>query len=213
MLLAIDVGNTHLRLGVARDGVLGAVHRAPTPPAATPDEVDALLGSLLGLDGFVLDGVGALVLSSTVPAATAAVERVAARRAISCLTASAATMPLAVLVDRPADVGPDRLVNAYAAVHLHGAPAVVVDCGTATTLDAVDHDGAFVGGAIAPGLGLGLEEALLAPGLRPLVHGVAQDVRGRPLLARVAKDAEALEMPLLDEGQLRLLAEPLQQGL
>jgi type III pantothenate kinase len=66
-------------------------------------------------------------------------------------------MPLPVRVDRPGEVGPDRLVNAYAAAHLYGTPAVVVDCGTATTLDAVDHVGAFVGGAIAPGLVLGLE--------------------------------------------------------
>jgi type III pantothenate kinase len=54
-------------------------------------------------------------------------------------------------------VGPDRLINAYAAAHLHGTPAVVIDCGTATTLDAVETGGAFIGGAIAPGLELGLE--------------------------------------------------------
>jgi type III pantothenate kinase len=157
MLLAIDVGNTHLRLGTARDGVLGAPRRAATPADATPDEVETLLGSLLALDGLRLDEVGAFVVSSTVPAATAAVEGLASRRAISCLTASAVTVPLPVRVERPGDVGPDRLVNAYAVAHLYGVPAVVVDCGTATTLDAVDHDGAFVGGAIAPGLVLGLE--------------------------------------------------------
>jgi type III pantothenate kinase len=71
--------------------------------------------------------------------------------------ASAGTVPLPVRVERPGDVGPDRLVNAYAAARLHGTPAVVVDCGTATTLDAVDHTGAFIGGAIAPGMGLGLD--------------------------------------------------------
>jgi type III pantothenate kinase len=157
MLLAIDVGNTNLRLAAVRDGVLGATRRSATPASATLDAVEILLESLLGLDGLRLDEIGAFVLSSTVPAATAAIEGVATPRAIPCLTASAATMPLAVRVDRPWDVGPDRLVNAYAAAHLHGAPAIVVDCGTATTLDAVDHDGAFVGGAIAPGLVLGLE--------------------------------------------------------
>ncbi len=157
MLLAIDVGNTNLRLGAARDGVLGTTRRAATPAAATPDEVELLFRALLGLDGLRLDEVRAFVLASTVPATTAAIEAVAARLAIPCLTASATTIPFPIRVDRPGDVGPDRLVNAYAAAHLYGVPAVVVDCGTATTLDAIDHDGAFVGGAIAPGLVMGLE--------------------------------------------------------
>ena len=157
MLLAINIGNTSLRLGVARDGSLAATRRAATPAAATPDEVEILLAALLGLDGLLLDEVGAIALASTVPSAAVAVEAFAARRTIVCATASAVTMPLPVRVDRPGEVGPDRLVNAYAAAHLYGTPAVVVDCGTATTLDAVDHVGAFVGGAIAPGLVLGLE--------------------------------------------------------
>jgi type III pantothenate kinase len=157
MLLAIDIGNTNLRLGTVRDGSLAATRRAATPAAATPDEVEILLEALLGLDGLRLDDIGSIALASTVPAAAAAVEAVAARRTIACVTASAGTVPLPVRVDRPADVGPDRLVNAYATAHLYGTPAVVVDCGTATTLDAVDGAGAFVGGAIAPGLVLGLE--------------------------------------------------------
>jgi type III pantothenate kinase len=66
-------------------------------------------------------------------------------------------VPLPIRVDRPDEVGADRLVNALAASRLHGAPAVVVDFGTATTLDCVAPDGAYVGGAIAPGLELGLE--------------------------------------------------------
>jgi type III pantothenate kinase len=170
MLMAIDVGNTNLRLGTVRDGSLGATRRAATAAAATPDEVEVLLGALLGLDGLRLDDVGAIVLASTVPAAAAAVEAVAARRAIPCVTASAVTIPLQVRVERPGDVGPDRLVNAYAAAHLHGTPAVVVDCGTATTLDAVDHAGAFVGGAIAPGLVLGLEALAARTARLPLVE-------------------------------------------
>jgi type III pantothenate kinase len=71
--------------------------------------------------------------------------------------ASAGTVPIAVRVDRPNEVGADRLVNALAASRLFGTPAVVVDFGTATTLDCVAADGAYVGGAIAPGLELGLE--------------------------------------------------------
>ena len=157
MLLAIDVGNTNLRLGTARDGILTGIRRASTSPAATPDELELLLDGLLGLDGHSLADVAGMALASSVPAVAAALETVAARRTVACVAASAGTVPFPVSVERPADVGPDRLVNAYAAAHLYGTPAVVVDCGTATTLDAVDHAGAFVGGAIAPGLVLGLE--------------------------------------------------------
>ena len=101
--------------------------------------------------------VDAIALASVVPALTAALEAVAERRDRPLIVAGPGTMPLAIRVDRPADVGADRLVNALAAARLHGTPAVVVDFGTATTLDCVAADGAYVGGAIAPGLELGLE--------------------------------------------------------
>ena len=96
-------------------------------------------------------------LASVVPAQTAMWENVADRRGIPILVAGAGTVPIAQRVDRPGEVGPDRIVNALAAQRLYGTPAVVVDIGTATTFDCVGPDGAFVGGAIAPGLKLGLE--------------------------------------------------------
>lgn len=157
MLLVLDAGNSHLRAGTARDGMLATVRRAATPREATADELELLLEGLLGLDDRRLADVGTLALASTVPALVAAVEAVAARGGIACVIASAGTIPMPVRVERPGEVGPDRLVNAFAAARLHGTPAVVVDCGTATTFDAVDHSGAFVGGAIAPGMGLGLD--------------------------------------------------------
>jgi type III pantothenate kinase len=76
---------------------------------------------------------------------------------VPLLVAAPGTVPLAVRVERPGEVGADRLVNALAAGRLYGTPAVVVDLGTATTFDCVAGDGAYVGGAIAPGLELGLE--------------------------------------------------------
>ena len=91
------------------------------------------------------------------PALTATTEAVAGRHGIPILVAAAGNVPMAVRVDRPHEVGADRLVNALAAARLYGTPAVVVDFGTATTLDCVGMDGAYVGGAIAPGLELGLE--------------------------------------------------------
>jgi len=150
MLLVIDAGNSHVTVGLARDGDLIASRRAASRASATPDELEVLLEGLLRLDGQGLVGAAAVAIASTVPALTDAFEAIAARREIPCAVASAGTIPMAVHVDRPGDVGPDRLVNAYAAAHLVGTPVIVVDCGTATTFDAVDSQGAFVGGAIAP---------------------------------------------------------------
>ena len=91
------------------------------------------------------------------PSLTDALTTIAERRERPLLVASAGTVPIAIRTDRPAEVGADRLVNAIAAARLHGTPVVVADFGTATTFDCVAGDGAFVGGAIAPGLELGIE--------------------------------------------------------
>ena len=157
MLLLVDVGNTNITVGTSASGGLRAVRRATTHRAMTADEMEILLGELLALDGASLDGMDRLVMATVVPSLGAAVAAVAAHRAIPLLEATIETVPVPVRVDRPAEVGPDRLVNAYAATALHGAPAIVVDFGTATTFDVVAPDGAYVGGAIAPGLELGLE--------------------------------------------------------
>ena len=157
MLLAIDVGNSNLTVGSFRNGSLAAVRRAATPATATADELEVLLEELLRLDDTAFADVSAIACASVVPAVTAALEAVAARRERPLLLASAGTVPIPVRVDRPGEVGADRLVNALAATRLYGTPAVVVDLGTATTFDCVAADGAFVGGAIAPGLELGLE--------------------------------------------------------
>ncbi len=157
MLLAIDIGNTNVTLGLFKAGTLVVTRRAATNARASADEFEALLDALLRLDDASLADVSAMVAASVVPSLTAATEAVAARRERPLLLATAGTVPLAVRVDRPQEVGADRLVNALAAGRIYGTPAVVVDFGTATTFDCVAVDGAYVGGAIAPGLELGLE--------------------------------------------------------
>jgi phosphopantothenoylcysteine decarboxylase/phosphopantothenate--cysteine ligase len=157
MLLAVDIGNTNVTLGIVEGGALVATRRAGTHRAATADELERDLEGLLALDGRRLSDVDAMVVASVVPPLTAAVEAVAGRRRIPILVANAGSVPIAIRVDRPGEVGADRIVNALAAARLYGTPAVVVDFGTATTLDCVGLDGAYVGGAIAPGLELGLE--------------------------------------------------------
>jgi type III pantothenate kinase len=157
MLLALDIGNTNVTAGLVRDGRLVSSRRSATHAHLTADEVELALVGLLGLDGATLDEIDSLVVASVVPALTEAVEAVARRRGSPLVVASAGTVPLPIRVERPAEVGADRLVNALAVARLYGTPAVVVDFGTATTFDCIDRDGAYVGGAIAPGLELGLE--------------------------------------------------------
>ncbi len=131
--------------------------RAATRPAATPDEIELLIDGLLQLDGAALDDVDALVLASVVPPLTASLRGLAERRGLKLTVADNTTVPVQIRVEQPAEVGADRLVNALAAVRLYGAPAIVVDFGTATNFDVVSEEGAYVGGALAPGLELGME--------------------------------------------------------
>jgi type III pantothenate kinase len=157
MLLAIDIGNTNITIGLFRAGVLTATRRAATQPGATADELELLLDSLLRLDDASFADVSGIACASVVPTLTDAVEAIATRRDRPLVIATSGTVPLAVRTERPQEAGADRLVNALAAARLYGTPAVVIDFGTATTLDCVAADGAYVGGAIAPGLELGLE--------------------------------------------------------
>src|SRR6185312_11873344 len=157
MLLAIDIGNTNVTIGLLRSGALVATRRAATPPRASADEIEVLLDGLLHLDDASFGDVEAFACASVVPALTAHIESIAARRERPLTLALAGSVPIPIRTERPGEVGADRLVNALAAGRLYGTPAVVVDFGTATTFDCVAADGAYVGGAIAPGLELGLE--------------------------------------------------------
>jgi type III pantothenate kinase len=157
MLLALDIGNSNVTLGWFRNGTLTGTRRAVTNARASADELELLLDGLLRLDDLSFADISAIACASVVPALTAAIEAVAARQERRLLIAGVGTVPLPIRVERPGDVGADRLVNALAAARLYGAPAVVADFGTATTFDCVAPDGAYVGGAIAPGLELGLE--------------------------------------------------------
>jgi type III pantothenate kinase len=157
MLLAIDIGNTNVTIGLLRGGTLVATRRAATVARATADELELLLDGLLRLDDASFADVDAIACASVVPSLTAHIEAIAGRRERALTVARAGVVPIAVRTDRPGEVGADRLVNALAAARLYGTPAVVVDFGTATTLDCIAADGAYIGGAIAPGLELGLE--------------------------------------------------------
>jgi type III pantothenate kinase len=145
MIVVLDVGNTNVRIANV-DGEDVASMRSLATTGVSPDALDAAIGE-----------VNEVVMVSVVPAVTAIVRNLAGERGVRLLVADETTIPIEIRVDQPTTVGDDRLVNAYAALRFHGAPAIVVDMGTATTFDVVAQDGAFIGGAIAAGAGLGLD--------------------------------------------------------
>ena len=159
-LLAADIGNTNVTIGLFEDGSLARSWRAISRATATPDEVGAMVSGLLALDARRLDELDAIALASVVPPLTETWERLATERiGIVPAIVDAASLEgvLDIRIDRPGEAGADRLVNALAARTEFGGPAIVVDLGTSTNFDLVDADGAYVGGAIAPGMGLSLE--------------------------------------------------------
>jgi type III pantothenate kinase len=159
-LLAADVGNTNITLGLFTDGELAGSWRATAHASATPDEVAAMAAQMLALDGHRLDELQAVALASVVPPLTGTFERfIRDRIGLEPVILDAASLAdvLRIDIDRPAEAGSDRLCNALAARTEFGGPAIVIDLGTSTNFDLLSQDGAYIAGAIAPGLGLSLE--------------------------------------------------------
>jgi len=159
-LLAADIGNTNVSIGLFEDERMVHSWRAITRATATPDEVASALSGLLALDGHRLDELDAVAIASVVPPLSETWERLIDERVGVepwILDAGSLEGVLDIRIDRPSEAGADRLANALAARIEHGGPAIVIDLGTSTNFDLVDADGAYIGGAIAPGLGLSLE--------------------------------------------------------
>jgi type III pantothenate kinase len=153
-MLAIDVGNTEMTLGLFSGTTLRAHWRTVTESARTPDEMGLLLRALLQS---VPDGVATVrdvTIGSVVPAMTGtlaeASERWLGARVITVDARS--PLPITLQVDEPMTVGADRLINTLAASRLYACDTIVVDFGTATTYDCITADGVFLGGIIAPGI-------------------------------------------------------------
>lgn len=155
MLLTIDVGNSTIVIGVFDGSELADHWRIATAPHRTPDEIALALDGLLAFAGLDLQrDLTGVAIASVVPPVTedlrAMAERYLAVPPIVVEPGVRTGIPMKV--DNPRDIGADRIVNAVAAAEMYGAPSIVVDFGTATSFDAVDREGAFVGGAIAPGV-------------------------------------------------------------
>jgi type III pantothenate kinase len=169
MLLAIDVGNTNVTLGVFDGERLLATWRLTSERDQLADEFAVVILGLLRQEGIEPERVSKAVITSGVSVLTTALEEVCRRyfHARPLRIAAGIKTGLRILYEDPREVGPDRIVDAVAALSMHKPPLIVVDLGTATVFDAVSRQGDYLGGAIAPGIGLS-SDALVqhAEGLR-----------------------------------------------
>ncbi|MCL5781617.1 MAG: type III pantothenate kinase [Firmicutes bacterium] len=159
MILAIDIGNTNIVFGVFRDKTLIADWRLATDRNRTPDEYGVLLKELFSLSGIDMQAVEGVIISSVVPPVNGLLESMV-RKYFSLnpiLVGPGIKTGISIKTENPREVGADRIVNAVAAYSLYGGPLIIVDFGTATTFCCVTAKGEYLGGAIAPGIGISTE--------------------------------------------------------
>lgn len=154
MLVALDVGNTEITIGLFGEGELERSWRVTTTPSRTVDEWAVLLRALFVQAGLDITRVTASVMCSVVPMITEVLADgvLDATGTTPVIIGPSSPLPISLDVDEPQTVGADRIINTLAASRLYKADTIVVDFGTATTLDCITKDGRFLGGIIAPGV-------------------------------------------------------------
>ncbi len=175
MLLAVDIGNTNVALGVFEGEELRATWRMATNVSQMADEYAVLLLNLLHYRGMDITDIKDIAMCSTVPSLTPTVIELCQRYLnISPFVVSAGVKTgVRIRMDNPREVGTDRIANAAAAHHLYSGPMIIVDVGTATTFDIVSKEGAFMGGAIATGIATAAEALFQRTAALPRVELVA----------------------------------------
>ena len=154
MLLAFDVGNTEIVLGVFIDGALVQNWRIETMRQRSADEYGMMVNQLFEFEGLKLSDVRSVIVSTVVPSVLYTLQHMAQKYigARAMVVGPGIKTGLKIVYDDPTQVGADRIVNAVAALHKYGGPVIIIDFGTATTFCACTKDWRYVGGAIAPGL-------------------------------------------------------------
>ena len=156
MLMTIDIGNTTISLGVYQDAVLGPRWRVSTDHKRMPDEYGLQLDGLLEHSDLLPEDITGVCLASVVPQLTGIFLQ-ACREYLNLdplVVDAGVKTGVRILYESPKAVGADRIVDAAAVQHLYGGHACVVDFGTGTTFDAISETGDYLGGAIAPGIGI-----------------------------------------------------------
>jgi type III pantothenate kinase len=183
MLLAIDVGNTQTVVGLFNGAELADHWRIATDAHRTSDELALMIQQFLGFHGFSFDdAVTGVAVSSVVPRVTAELRQMTQRYfglpALVVEPGVRTGMP--ILYDNPKEVGADRIANAVGAFDMFGGPVLVVDFGTATTVEAISENGEYLGGAIFPGVEISLDALFeRAAGLRRVELAEPKHVIGK----------------------------------
>ncbi|MBA7472265.1 MAG: type III pantothenate kinase [Dehalococcoidia bacterium] len=159
MLLAIDIGNTNIAFGVFDGETLRATWNVATDINKTADEYAVLLLNLLPREGLAPTDIDHVSIACVVPPLLTIFEELSQRyfKIPPLIVGPGVKTGVSICTDNPREVGADRVANAAAAHHLYGGPLIVIDFGTATTLDALSKEGDYLGGAIAPGIGIAAE--------------------------------------------------------
>lgn len=159
MLLVLDVGNTNTVLGLYVGAELRANWRVATIKTQTVDEYGVLFRNLFALDGIEHASVIGIIISSVVPPLDTTLRKVCEKyfQTKPLFVEPGIKTGMPVKYENPAEVGADRIVNGVAAFEKFGGPCIVVDFGTATTFDAISAKGEYLGGVIAPGIGISAE--------------------------------------------------------
>ncbi len=158
-LFCIDIGNTNILMGLYQDRELVTHWRIATDHQKMADEYAMLILNLFERSDRDPASVEGVIVASVVPPLTGIFEKLSHRYfgQAALVVGDSIDAGVHIRYDNPAEVGADRVVNAVAACHRYGTPACVVDFGTATTFDALSAEGDYLGGAIAPGIGIAAE--------------------------------------------------------
>ncbi len=159
MLLAIDIGNTNVVVGIFEKDRLAANWRVGTNTQITPDEYAMIFKDLFGFAGLEFGQVAGVIISTVVPPLLPVMAEMSRKyfRIEPMIVTHQLRTGITIKYDNPKEVGADRIVNAAAAYRLYGGPLIIVDFGTATTFCAVTREGEYLGGAITPGIRISAE--------------------------------------------------------
>ncbi len=159
MILVFDVGNTNIVLGVYDQRVLTHHWRVSTEKSRTMDEYAVVIKNLFDFSGLTFQEITAVAISSVVPPVNQTLEALARKYfgVEPLVVGPGVKTGMPIILDNPREVGADRIVNAVAAYNKYGGPLVIIDSGTATTFCVVSKRGEYLGGAIAPGIGISTE--------------------------------------------------------
>ncbi|MCG1025697.1 MULTISPECIES: type III pantothenate kinase [Dehalobacter] len=159
MILVIDIGNTNIVLGVYQDRELIHYWRISTEKNNTSDEYASTIKNLFSFHDLSFSNISGAIISSVVPPVTPALERMIKKyfSVTPIIVGPGVKTGISINIDNPRELGADRIVNAVAAYAKYGGLIIIVDFGTATTFCAVSEKGEYLGGAIAPGIGISTE--------------------------------------------------------